>query len=573
MEISFQISWRRSWSNNKYCDSSTIASGTLIGDYSANSLSCYSGCSGTVGSLRFKCTDFSISEDWSYGGNTIYYTFPASTTITIRFSDCCWVAGFSSWNLGTTFSTIPRSDTNVINSTPRAITSPVVDLQEGCTHTIAIPVTDPDDDDIRCRWAVGSECSGACNGIPGAILDSSTCIISYIANQGTGYKAVALAIEDFMTPSSSTPLSTVNLQFLVNVFSSSQSCAASPVFISPTLGQGVCVAIAPGDTFMTRVVADTLSPIATITEITTVSPSGTIKGSVTQIGSSNEYYVDITWTPTAAQQGQTHLLCYTAVNSYGLSSEQICIKIDAGLLAPVADATTLMPASEETVSPSNTTWSLQFDRNIHRPTTSARITFHDAATKAIVYSINVQSSLTEATYVNNNTIQITPAFTFPEKQSFYINFEQNIAVTIEGCEPGNEPITSESFWKFETKSISDPVNAVIHPVPVFYYRSEVTLTCFVTGMPTPTVNWYRDGTLVSSNNEISLTQTTMGTNVTSELTIPTVLYSHEGTYTCSASNTLPNGTATASSAVFTLEISGGQSASDYIIMHLCVCFM
>ena len=37
-----------------------------------------------------------------------------------------------------------------------------------CDHTIRIPVTDPDNDIVRCRWAVGQdECDGICNGFPG----------------------------------------------------------------------------------------------------------------------------------------------------------------------------------------------------------------------------------------------------------------------------------------------------------------------------------------------------------------------------------------------------------------------
>ena len=53
------------------------------------------------------------------------------------------------------FSLIVRNDAGQINSSPRAITAPVVRLQEGCNHTLTLPVSDPDGDIIRCRWAVG----------------------------------------------------------------------------------------------------------------------------------------------------------------------------------------------------------------------------------------------------------------------------------------------------------------------------------------------------------------------------------------------------------------------------------
>ena len=75
-------------------------------------------------------------------------------------------------------------------------------LQENCDHIIPLAVTDPDNDIIQCRWAVGTECAGICDKFPGAQLNSTSCTITYTANRGTGYNAVALMIEDFMSGSS-----------------------------------------------------------------------------------------------------------------------------------------------------------------------------------------------------------------------------------------------------------------------------------------------------------------------------------------------------------------------------------
>ena len=72
--ITFRIGWRRSYSSYTFCDQSIISSGQLIGinDY----LQCRDRCSGRVGSLQFKCTDFSTNEDWTIGTNSFQYTFP-----------------------------------------------------------------------------------------------------------------------------------------------------------------------------------------------------------------------------------------------------------------------------------------------------------------------------------------------------------------------------------------------------------------------------------------------------------------------------------------------------------------
>ena len=68
--IAYQVSWRRSVYN---CDNSTIANGTYLGE---GDLYCSVGCSGYVGTMLFRCTAFSESEDWSYGRNE--YQFNAT---------------------------------------------------------------------------------------------------------------------------------------------------------------------------------------------------------------------------------------------------------------------------------------------------------------------------------------------------------------------------------------------------------------------------------------------------------------------------------------------------------------
>ena len=553
MEVSWYISWRRSSGPGGNCDDVTIQNSQLIG---GGSLNCLSGCSGTISSLTYKCTAFSASEDWSFGENLAYYTFPSSGSVTIGYTGCCWISPFSSsWRLSTTFSMTPRSDTNVVNSTPRAATSPVVRLQAGCSHTIQIPVSDPDNDIVNCRWATGSECTGICGGFSGATIDSSTCTITYLANQGTGYKAVALTIEDFMPSNPSTPLSQVNLQFLVNVFSSSEPCFASPYFVSPpTIQQGVCVAVEAGDTFTTQITANSNSSSATITEISIISPSGTTKGTLTNIANTNNYKVDISWTPILAQQGQTHVLCYTAVSSSGSTSEQTCIQIDAGIPAPQPNAATLSPSNNGIVDPYNTTWSVRFDKEINLSSISFFIKFHSALNDQVVHQIDVSSS-SEVNIVESNKLQITPTYTFPEQQSFYITFEAGIVNSLEGCFPGNEAVTDNSFWTFQTDLLSESVNISLYVSSEsdYYFGSSVTATCYVTGLPAPTVYWYKDGAILSiASNGISIVSTNNSMNVTSVLTVSNLMISNEGTYSCIGTNTFFNGTDSTDNASFTI---------------------
>ena len=90
MEILFYVSWRHS-ASGEFCDQSVIDSGTLIGE---GKLRCLSGCSGCVSSMFYRCTDFSIEEDWSFGERLLTHTFDGGPDITIGFTGMAWIAPF-----------------------------------------------------------------------------------------------------------------------------------------------------------------------------------------------------------------------------------------------------------------------------------------------------------------------------------------------------------------------------------------------------------------------------------------------------------------------------------------------
>ena len=449
-EISYHISWRRDSSPGGNCDSTTVANGIhLSGE---GSLQCISNCSGTITQLSYICTDFSIQENWSFGERSISFNFSSVTTnytsdeVTIGFTGCCWISPFSSgWSLLTRLHLTKRNDTGKINSTPRAITAPVIRLQEGCNHTIPLAVSDPDGDTVHCRWASGSECASICNAFPGAVLNSTSCTITYWANGGTGYRAAAVVIEDF-SPNYAEPLSSVGLQFLVFVVNSANPCSQQPAFIPPTLPQGSCVAVPPMMTFKTQLRANS-SSFAPITEIITTSPQGTLKGDVHQVAGTSVYYVNITWTPTVDQYHQIHLLCYTALNSNGIASEQVCISLSTRSPPMMINGTNI--PNQQLVHPSNTTWHARFDRAIQRPSMSAYITFHNSETNKQVYQIDTSQS-SEVSFLPSNEITIYPNYTFAEKQTFYIQLSSGAIQEVGGCGAGNEPIDDKTFWVFET---------------------------------------------------------------------------------------------------------------------------
>ena len=82
------------------------------------------------------------------------------------------------------------------------------------------------------------------------------CALVINANSlSNGWYGVALQIEDFASTSSSTPLSSIPLQFLVFVFSSSSSCASRPELVGVTPPDGSCYPVPSGSTWSARIVA------------------------------------------------------------------------------------------------------------------------------------------------------------------------------------------------------------------------------------------------------------------------------------------------------------------------------
>ena len=435
MEIIFHTSWKRS---RVFCNSSTLAdSNTTIG---SRSYSCQYGCQGSV-NVSFFCTEYSVENDWSYleGHETHLFNVSDINAVTIGTTGYTWTNPYGNWNISTTFSLATRTDNGQINSSPRVVSFPKLQLLEGHHYNILLAVIDPDDDRIQCRWANGIECSSVCNSIPGAVLDPNSCTIRYRANFGIGLKAIAIMIEDFV-PCSFIPLSSVAHQFLVEVINISQLiCPSLPRFITPL--QGKCINIPPSNHYTQQLIASSGCSNISITSIQIIAPISATKGELQHITGTDNYYTNITWMPTANQQNDTHFLCYIAVNSENLTSEQSCIKLAAGYYPPAPLFESATPY-HQFIYPSNNTLQIMFDRKIQRPSTAAFIRFYKSG--EVAYEINTLSSL-EVNF-NGPNLTIVPNYMFTARSTYHVYFDEGVVESVEGCHLGNDPILSETFW-------------------------------------------------------------------------------------------------------------------------------
>ena len=452
MEITSHISWKRS-SSGHFCDSSTLANSNIT--ISTETFSCEYSCQGSVAIASF-CIEYSVDDDWTYleGHQTYIFNVSDINTVTIGTVRGDWVSPFGSWNISTTFSLVTRTDTGEINSTPRVVSFPYLNLLEGHTHIIPLAVIDPDNDKIRCRWALDRECSSVCNGIPGAVLDPDSCTITYRANFETGVKVVAIMLEDF-GPCSLLPLSSVAHQFAVNVDSTSGLSCSLPRFISPL--HGTCINIPPRTQFTYQLTATSGCSNIAITSIQIIAPIGATENGPWHIFGTYNYYTNVAWTPTADQQNDTHFLCFMAINSENTTSEQSCIKLAAGYHPPTPLIESATP-NHQLVYPSNFTLQIMFNDRIQRPLSSAFIEFYKSW--ELVYQINALSSL-EVTF-NGPNLTIIPNYVFTEGNIYYINFDRGIVESVKGCHLGNDPIYSQTFWTFEVIKLMPGKQLTVH---------------------------------------------------------------------------------------------------------------
>ena len=156
----------------------------------------------------------------------------------------------------------------------------------------------------------------------------------------------------------------------------------------------------------------------------------------------NNYYTNISWTPTANQQNDIHIFCYIAVSSEGLTSEQSCTKV--AIYHPPSPLRESATPNHQFVYPSNNNLQIMFDKKIQRPSTPAFIRFYESG--EVVYQIDTSSSL-EVNFDGPN-LTIVPNYIFSEGNTYYVTFDEGVIESVR-CHLGNIPILCETFWTFE----------------------------------------------------------------------------------------------------------------------------
>ena len=82
------------------------------------------------------------------------------------------------------------------------------------------------------------------------------CTLTYFAAGPPGFYAVEIQVEDFATPSATVAMSSIPVQFLVEVVDTSVPCGSGPFFVPPTRADGTTVGVPLGSTYTDRIIAE-----------------------------------------------------------------------------------------------------------------------------------------------------------------------------------------------------------------------------------------------------------------------------------------------------------------------------
>ncbi|CAF2088608.1 unnamed protein product, partial [Rotaria magnacalcarata] len=182
------------------------------------------------------------------------------------------------------------------------------------------------------------ECGGIC--YPSALPNDTTlsnCTVSFNGLVANTWYAVAIQVEDFINDTSTVPMSSVPVQFLIYVLPT-PSCSLLSVILPLTS----CLQVQTGvTTNFTLYAMNLCGSGVTITDIiVSKAISGMIAGNLTNSATNSSLvYVTYTWTPQVNQVG-LQKFCAIAYNNLSVQSTQYCVTFTVTSSTPNCSVTT-----------------------------------------------------------------------------------------------------------------------------------------------------------------------------------------------------------------------------------------
>ncbi|CAF1067523.1 unnamed protein product [Adineta steineri] len=463
--VSVEIFQRHAWRYTyftPYCTDATIPNGQpLLGSGSYSCVStCPSGLS-TFGNVQVPCTGYNIGEQYAMGEGRFQILVPHNSSFIAVFTNSAWfnlVTGTNLvWSVAVQIQTFKRIDNGQYNHAPIITMLPIYRLRNKISYSLKINVADNDFDPYICLWSTGSkQCGGLSNSVPGGIIDNYGCYLNFTP-QIIGYYAAAITAEDFIVLpsniSSTAYLSQVPIQFVFDVYNSTDPCVTGPIYIGD-LVPDICIYMGVGDTYITRVRFQVQCTNATVASIISVNLIGLTTTALQQDPSDSTIFVFLAnFTSSANQIGQ-NLYCFSGVDSIGNQGDSACLRFTVfsqiSSLQPLYTSNaTHYPTG--TVSKTTSVWTILTESiTYQRPTTETYIRFKQASDNTDYYILNVVTATDNVLYLTNSIVINTAVIWTPGEQ-FYIYFDPGV-LDEEGatssCTKVAMPITDPNFWPF-----------------------------------------------------------------------------------------------------------------------------
>ena len=172
------------------------------------------------GDLQTTCLSFNVGDGWASGNSTSLLDISSPTSLTL--TGCCWPDNIytvfgqtnsTNFSFPYTIDVTPRTDTNLINSSPslplKFVT--VLKFKQNCMtpQIVILPVTDADGDFVKCSCQ-----NNTC--ISGLTLVNDYCAFTF-SSSTVGVYVIELLMEDYMTATSTTPLSIASVKLMAVV--------------------------------------------------------------------------------------------------------------------------------------------------------------------------------------------------------------------------------------------------------------------------------------------------------------------------------------------------------------------
>ncbi|CAF1283628.1 unnamed protein product [Didymodactylos carnosus] len=343
---------------------SLVVLGTRTGCCNAT-LDCISNCgttsAGYVAPLIVPyCTSVSTTLSLTYSQRTDIVNLNSNDHFTAAFVAnsgsyrALYGSGTRLWAVATDIDLRPRTDNGLINTPPISLVFIPTSIPLGKTTKIQVPYVDPDGDYVACRWSTGTECKDVCypTNIPANTTVSNTdgCFITITPLSVSDWYCAPLQVEDFYTSTSSSSLSSVPVQFLINVYT-------MPTYTVPVMNStdSACIGVQVGVQWSTTLdvyqAGGTLTSrsISTIDVQQTFTP-GVTEGSIIQATTDHSLYTEsLSWTPQQADVGP-QIVCAVARDSSNIPSNTYCLSF-----VVASDSVGSCPGQPTTVTTTTTT--------------------------------------------------------------------------------------------------------------------------------------------------------------------------------------------------------------------------